>query len=149
MTEKRQGGVEAGLSSPSIMNAPTVVTATAGASNAVGALAKPLYMQSRLSGNHRKRAVNARAVCFRSANGQHWCFHGKIGRVLHMLATLPQGITQWDTLPWHTRLGASVHALREAGLSIDTKREGECRHARYILRTLGYLLLSNNVEVLK
>jgi hypothetical protein len=64
-----------------------------------------------------------------------------------MLATMGQGVTQWDTLPWHTRLGASIHAMREEGLSIDTVREGEFRHARYFLRTPGCLLIqANNSE---
>ncbi|QGN53339.1 hypothetical protein [Novosphingobium sp. Gsoil 351] len=59
--------------------------------------------------------------------------------MLAMLATIPTGVTQWDTLPWHTRLGGTIHALREDGLSIETVREGEYRHARYWLRTPGEL----------
>jgi hypothetical protein len=58
-----------------------------------------------------------------------------------MLATRPEGLTQWDCLPWHTRLGASVHVMREAGLVIETEREGDYRHARYFLRTPGELLI--------
>ncbi|MFN3456510.1 MAG: hypothetical protein ACK4Z8_02905 [Novosphingobium sp.] len=58
-----------------------------------------------------------------------------------MLATMGEGVTQWDTLPWHTRLGASVHVLRCDGLEIDTALEGEYRHARYTLRTAGCLII--------
>lgn len=46
-------------------------------------------------------------------------------------------VTQWDTLPWYTRLGGTIHALRQDGLAIDTELEGEYRHARYRLRTPG------------
>ena len=78
---------------------------------------------------------------FRASTGQIWAFKGKRGRVLEMLATMGQGLTQWDCLPWHTRLGASVHALREAGLAVRTEREGEYRHARYFLTTPGSLII--------
>jgi hypothetical protein len=57
-----------------------------------------------------------------------------------MLATQGQGLTQWDCWPWHTRLGASIHVFREAGLIIETRREGEFLHARYFLRTPGALI---------
>jgi hypothetical protein len=60
--------------------------------------------------------------------------------VLAMLASRADGVTQWDTLPWHTRLGGTIHALRRDGLSIHTEREGEYRHARYRLQTPGTLL---------
>lgn len=123
--------------------APSVVGATEGAGIAVGANAQPLYAQGLGAGNNsakkRKRASLPAVVTFRGSAGQLWGFDGKIGRVLHMLATMPQGVTQWDTLPWHTRLGASIHSLREAGLSIRTQREGDCRHARYFLLTPGRL----------
>ena len=58
-----------------------------------------------------------------------------------MLANEAGGVTQWDTLPWHTRLGGTIHALRRDGLLIDTEREGEHRHARYRLRTPGRLII--------
>jgi hypothetical protein len=58
-----------------------------------------------------------------------------------MLATMPSGVTQWDTLPWHTRLGGTIHALRRDGLAIDTEREGDFRHARYRLATPGRLII--------
>jgi hypothetical protein len=57
-----------------------------------------------------------------------------------MLATGAKGVTQWDTLPWHTRLGGTIHVMREDGLSIETELEGEYRHARYWLRTPGQLI---------
>lgn len=123
--------------------APPVVAATEGACIAAGANAEPLYAHGLAAGNNRatKRKPGSLAafVSFRGSTGQLWGFEGKRGRVLHMLATMPQGMTQWDTLPWHTRLGASIHALREAGLSIHTEREGDYRHARYFLLTPGWL----------
>ena len=48
-----------------------------------------------------------------------------------------RAVTQWDTLPWHTRLGGTIHALRNDGLLIGTVREGRYRHARYTLLTAG------------
>ena len=80
-------------------------------------------------------------VSFRASTGSVWAFVGKKGRVLQMLATMAHGVTQWDCLPWHTRLGGTIHALREAGLAIETVREGDFRHARYFLRTPGCLLI--------
>ncbi len=78
-------------------------------------------------------------MTFRDKDGRKWAYRGKKGRVLMMLATGRDGVTQWDTLPWHTRLGGTIHALRRDGLVIDTEREGECRHARYRLMTPGTL----------
>jgi hypothetical protein len=52
-----------------------------------------------------------------------------------MLIVSPGGITQWDCLPWHTRLGSSIHAMRKDGLAITTELEGPYRHARYRLAT--------------
>lgn len=125
--------------SRAMRKAPTVVTATAGAGNAVGALAKQPYTQDATAGNNVRSEQYADKVTFEAASGQRWGFSGKVGRVLHMLATMPRGLTQWDTLPWHTRLGSSVHTLRVSGLSIITEREGEYRHARYFLKTPGSL----------
>jgi hypothetical protein len=61
--------------------------------------------------------------------------------VLALLADAPNGVTQHDTLPWHTRLGGTIHAMREDGLSITTELEGEYRHARYRLATTGSLII--------
>lgn len=83
---------------------------------------------------------NMPKAAYRDSTGRIWAFTGKRGRVLELLATRGQGLTQWDCWPWHTRLGASIHVLREAGLAIDTLREGEYRHARYFLRTPGVLI---------
>lgn len=81
-----------------------------------------------------------RLVTFRSHDGTMWSYHGKRARVLAMLATSPNGVTQWDTLPWHTRLGGTIHTMREDGLAITTELEGEYRHARYRLSTAGCLI---------
>ncbi len=80
-----------------------------------------------------KRRADAAPTAYRDSVGRIWRYRGKRARVLDMLATMPQGLTQWDTLPWHTRLGGTIHALREDGLVITTELEGECRHARYRL----------------
>lgn len=120
--------------------APTVVGATAGASNAVGAIAEPLYTLHAATGNNVRSKRYADKVTFEAASGERWGFSGKVGRVLRMLATMPHGVTQWDTLPWHTRLGSSVHTLRESGLAITTQREGDYRHARYFLKTPGSIV---------
>ena len=37
-------------------------------------------------------------------------------------------------------LGGAIHALRGDGLAIETEREGEYRHARYLLRSPGCLI---------
>ena len=124
---------------------PPTVGAVEGHSIALGASAGAAYRSGGVTG---KRAVGAgeasgRAVtsraAFRSLAGRVWRYSGKRARVLAMLATTRTGVTQWDTLPWHTRLGGTIHALREDGLSIETVREGEYRHARYWLRTPGLL----------
>jgi hypothetical protein len=82
-----------------------------------------------------QRWVNCRKVAYRDSEGRKWGYRGKRARVLDMLVASPGGITQWDTLPWHTRLGASIHAMREDGLAITTELEGPYRHARYRLAT--------------
>lgn len=84
-------------------------------------------------------APQASRVTFRALTGREWRFTGKRARVIAMLATGPS-ITQWDTLPWHTRLGGTIHAMRRDGLAIETVREGEFRHARYRLLTPGRLV---------
>ena len=80
-------------------------------------------------------------VRFRSKEGGQWTYHGKRARVLSMLAAAPNGVTQHDTYPWRTRLGGTIHAMREDGLSITTELEGKYRHARYRLTTAGSLLI--------
>ena len=124
---------------------PPAVGAAEGRCIALGANAGPAYRSDGAAG---KRAVGAREAlgqaltnrtAFRSLAGRVWRYSGKRARVLAMLATTRTGVTQWDTLPWHTRLGGTIHALREDGLSIETVREGEYRHARYWLRTPGLL----------
>ena len=86
-----------------------------------------------------KKAARMGKVAFRASGGRVWTYTGKRARVLAMLATTGKGVTQWDTLPWHTRLGGTIHAMREDGLEIDTVLEGEFRNARYWLRTEGTL----------
>jgi hypothetical protein len=74
-------------------------------------------------------------TAYRDSEGRIWRYRGKRARVLDMLATMPHGVTQHDTYPWHTRLGGTIHALREDGLAISTELEGPYRHARYRLAT--------------
>jgi hypothetical protein len=67
--------------------------------------------------------------------------------VLVLLAEARDGITQWDTLPWHTRLCGTIHAMRRDGLEISTELEGEFRHARYRLCTPSKVIMqSENCE---
>lgn len=82
-----------------------------------------------------KRQTYCWTVAYRDSDGRKWRYSGKRARVLDMLVASPDGITQWDCLPWHTRLGASIHVMREDGLAISTELEGEYRHARYRLAT--------------
>lgn len=72
---------------------------------------------------------------FRAPDGRKWRYSGKRALVVEMLVKASQGITQHDCLPWHTRLGGTIHALRKDGLEISTEIEGEFRHARYRLAT--------------
>jgi len=85
-------------------------------------------------------------IAFRGPDDRIWAYNRKKGRVLQMLATRCQGVTQWDCLPWHTRLGASIHVFRRDGLLIETVREGEFNHARYYLRTPGTLLIDGGTQ---
>lgn len=133
---------------------PPVAATTEGRSIALRADAvEAVYSKAggagKLGLDPRKSPVETRAmpvggkggkIVFQAATGQIWAFGGKRGRVLAMLATMRQGVTPWDCWPWHTRLGASVNVLRDAGLSIETVREGPCRHARYFLQTEGRLI---------
>lgn len=76
---------------------------------------------------------------FRASGGRTWAYRGKRARVLAMLATMAEGVTQWDCYPWHTRLAASVKVMRDDGIEIETTREGPYHHARYRLLTPGTL----------
>ncbi|WP_265528027.1 hypothetical protein [Sphingomicrobium marinum] len=80
------------------------------------------------------------SVCYRDLAGQEWRYRGKRARVMAMLVREPS-LTQWDILPWHTRLGGTIHSLREDGLNISTELEGRYRHARYRLHTEGSLII--------
>ena len=93
-----------------------------------------------MSALERQGSGKGAATAFRASTGAIWRYSGKRARVLAMLATSPTGLTQWDTLPWHTRLGGTIHVLRRDGLAIETVREGEYRHARYRLVTSGCLI---------
>ncbi|MGD9664715.1 MAG: hypothetical protein AB7U34_05875 [Novosphingobium sp.] len=84
---------------------------------------------------------NSPDVAYRASTGRIWRYRGKRARVLTMLATSRQGVTQWDCLPWHTRLGGTIHAMRRDGLDISTQLEGDFRHARYHLHTPGSLII--------
>ena len=81
-------------------------------------------------------APDTSRIVFRALAGRIWRYSGKRARVLAMLAA-GRAVTQWDTLPWHTRLGGTIHALRDDGLVIKTVREGRYRHACYTLLTAG------------
>lgn len=125
---------------PRFRKGPPPAGATAeGEGTNMEANAKSDYPQ-RIAGRKAK-AFRAGTVVFRSETGQDFPHRGKVGRVLQMLATMPGGVTQHDTYPWHTRLGASIHLLRQNGLAIETIREGEFRHGRYRLLTPGCLII--------
>lgn len=92
-------------------------------------------LEGAIGASEGQRRENGRRAAYRDSGGRKWRYKGKRARVLDMLVAMPGGITQWDCLPWHTRLGASIHAMREDGLAISTELEGEYRHARYRLAT--------------
>lgn len=137
---------------------PPAVRAAEGERIAVGANAAAPYTPTGADGNVNldsrqrppKRVVSAsralrRAqypiVTFCDSTGRKWAYGGKRGRVLDMLASKPGGVTQLDTVPWHTRLGGTIHAMRRDGLEISTELEGPYRHARYRLCTVGNLII--------
>ena len=128
---------------------PPVARTTEGQPNSVGANGNAPFAHCNGAGKPENGAVSAQArregrnvasIAYRSPAGEIWRNKGKRGKVLALLATMPAGLTQWDTLPWHTRLGGTIHALRRDGLAITTEREGEYRHARYRLATPGKLI---------
>ena len=88
-----------------------------------------------MSAHDRGMATEGLRLAFYDAEGRKWAYRGKCARVLQMLVCRPQGITQYDCLPWHTRLAGTIHMLRCNGLDITTEIEGPCRHARYRLAT--------------
>lgn len=79
------------------------------------------------------RRLDSAKTAYRDSEGRKWAYRGKRALVLDMLVERAGGITQHDTLPWHTRLGGTIHAMREDGLTISTEIEGPYRHARYRL----------------
>ena len=90
-------------------------------------------------------AANGRAqpqkTAYIDSERRIWRYKGKRARVLEMLVQSSNGLTQHDCLPWHTRFGGTIHAMREDGLSITTELEGKYRHARYRLTTAGSLTI--------
>lgn len=124
---------------------PPAAATAGGASRSSEALAHCSYAKSK---ELRKKENQSKvAVTFRGDNGEVWKHRGKVGRVLELLANQASGVTQYTTYPWHTRLAASIEILRKSGLAIETKREGEFRHARYHLVTKGTLVCSENEGV--
>lgn len=94
-----------------------------------------IRLEGAVGASRGQKPRHRRKAAYRDSEGRKWHYRGKRARVLDMLVASPGGITQWDCLPWHTRLGASIHAMREDGLAISTELEGEYRHARYRLAT--------------
>ncbi len=88
-----------------------------------------------MSAHKRDMATDGLRVVFYGSGGRKWAYRGKCARVLQMLVSRPQGITQHDCLPWHTRLASTIHTLRRDGLDITKEIEGPYRHARYRLAT--------------
>jgi len=127
------------MSAPPDMEGPPALGTEGHGKIAVGAIAADMYADSPAAGKGAQH-LRPRRVAYRASTGRIWRYSGKRARVLAMLATSRHGVTQWDTLPWHTRLGGTIHAMRKDGLSIETVREGEFRHARYWLRTTGQLI---------
>lgn len=117
---------------------PPAVAPAGGERTFIGKHATPVY--SIYDRGSKAEDFGSTSVMFLGDCGQTFCHKGKLGRVLKMLATYPDGITQYSTYPWHTRLAASIKILRDSGLSIQTEREGENRHARYHLQTAGNLV---------
>lgn len=137
------------MSAPPVKKRPPIAGTTEGQPNAVGASGQASFAHriapdkgnaGDLSGAKGNGGRGGGEIAYRASTGAVWRYRGKRGRVLAMLATRAGGVTQWDTLPWHTRLGGTIHAMRRDGLAIDTEREGDYRHARYRLATPGKLM---------
>ena len=92
----------------------------------------------RLTGKGKPRV---RRATFRSADGRTWSYSGKRALVLERLAWALDGITPFDTIAFNLRLGASIHAMRQRGLDIETSIDAVTGHARYRLRTPGQLVV--------
>lgn len=90
-------------------------------------------LEGRKEASGYERPLDGVRAAYQDSEGRKWRYRGKRARVLDMLVASPGGITPWDCLPWHTRLGASIHAMRKDGLSISTEIEGPYGHARYRL----------------
>lgn len=82
---------------------------------------------------------NVEYVRFRSPTGRYCTYGGTRAHVILMLVQAPDGLTQSDTLPWHTRLSETIHVFRQHGFEISTEFEGKYRRARYRLLTRGNL----------
>lgn len=119
-------------------NSPPAAATAEGESTRYYPNAESVY--ARTPTPHKAKSRKKDAVTFRSVDGREWTFRGKVGRTLLMLATRPGGVTQHDAYPWRTRLAGSVFLMRSAGLIIEMTREGECGHARYVLKTEGSVL---------
>ena len=127
------------MSAPDMKKGPDAVTSEP-LHTAVGASVLSTYQRGGCDSKHVDGRALSETVAYRDATGRTWRYRGKRGQVLAMLASSPVGVTQWDTLPWHTRLGGTIHALRRDGLEISTELEGRFRHARYRLHMSGSLL---------
>lgn len=91
---------------------------------------------------HHRRGKRYCHVSLVFGDGSRVSFSGQVALTLVMLQrSRCGGITQFSTLPYHTRLAASIHELRESGLQISTTREGESGHARYHLQSVGELII--------
>ena len=145
------------MTAPSDNECPPVAPTTEGLHSAVGANAMIQYANDADAGKPRfdpplKAYQNTMPhdgkgiarIAFRASEGRLWAYRGKRARVLAMLATNDDGVTQWDCYPWHTRLAASVQVMRDDGIEIETTLEGPYRHARYRLRTPGTLTMQGD-----
>lgn len=103
------------------------------------AAGKPL--ESAESASRANGRTDAAETAYLDSARRIWRYTGKRARVHGMLARMPHGETQMDTLPQHTRSGSSIHAMREDGLNISTELEGDYCHARYRLVTPGRLII--------
>lgn len=123
---------------------PPVAPTTEGPSNDFASIAPQAYANPELS--RKKESYRGASpldrtyVTYHAQSGRTWRYRGKRGCVIYMLVTSKSGLTQHDTYPWHTRLGGTIHALRQDGLEISTELEGPYRHARYRLHTPGRIV---------